>query len=40
MSVGQVAKVLDLTEDSVRTRLHKARAALTTLSRPLPEGEA
>ena len=40
MSVGQVAKVLDLTEDSVRARLHKARAALTTLSRPLPEGEA
>ena len=40
MSVGQVAKVLDLTEDSVRTRLHKARAALTTLSRPVPEGEA
>lgn len=40
MSVGQVAKVLDLTEDSVRTRLHKARAALTALSRPLPEGEA
>lgn len=40
MSIGQVAKVLDLTEDSVRSRLHKARAALTTLSRPLPEGEA
>ena len=39
MSISEVAETLDLTEDSVRRRLHKARAALTTLSLPLLERE-
>ena len=35
MSISEVAEALDLTEDSVRQRLHKARAALTALCLPL-----
>ena len=37
MSISEAAEVLNLTEDSVRLRLHKARAALTTLCLPLLE---
>ncbi|MCG8597131.1 MAG: zf-HC2 domain-containing protein [Kiloniellales bacterium] len=37
MSISEVAQALDLTEDTVRRRLHKARAALTTLCLPLLE---
>lgn len=40
MSIRQVAEQLDLTELSVRLRLHKARSALTGLCHALDEGEA